>query len=147
AVSMEIANIEKLEILCEEFIREKVKIIEKRFNDKFKGIHFRLYKPQINGGLAECCEVTSEGVPYSNLNTASQINCGLEIINALCKHYNISAPVFIDHRECVNDIVDVDSQVINFTVTRDEKLVVKNVKELDYKEENKEVIKGRTLDF
>lgn len=122
------ANIAKLEgqqYLCEEFIRTKVELLEGSINDKFAGsISFKLFNKQINGGLNECCEATVNGVPFSNANTASQINAGLSIVNTLSKHFDVQAPIFVDNAEAVNHIGRTDSQLIKLYVTEDSKLKV-----------------------
>ncbi len=124
-LSEKIAELEGLEILSEEFIRTKVELLEEKVNSKFKYAKFKMFKNQINGGLEECCEPCINGVPYSsNLNSAAKINAGLDIINTLCNHYNINAPIFIDNRESTNKIIDVDSQVINLIVSKDKKMKV-----------------------
>ncbi|NFC29205.1 acyl-CoA dehydrogenase [Clostridium botulinum] len=124
-LSEKIAELEGLEILSEEFIRTKVELLEEKVNSKFKYVKFKMFKNQINGGLEECCEPCINGVPYSsNLNSAAKINAGLDIINTLCNHYNINAPIFIDNRESTNKIIDVDSQVINLIVSKDKKMKV-----------------------
>ena len=58
------------------------------------------------------------GVPFSDLNDAMKINAGLDIINAISNANGISAPIFIDNRESVTEIVSVMSQVINLVVDR-----------------------------
>ncbi|AUM92703.1 AAA family ATPase [Clostridium botulinum] len=124
-LSEKIAELEGLEILSEEFIRTKVELLEEKVNSKFKYVKFKMFKNQINGGLEETCEPCINGVPYSsNLNSAAKINAGLDIINTLCNHYNINAPIFIDNRESTNKIIDVDSQVINLIVSKDKKMKV-----------------------
>lgn len=124
-LSEKIAELEGLEILSEEFIRTKVELLEEKVNSKFKYVKFKMFKNQINGGLEETCEPCINGVPYSsNLNSAAKINAGLDIINTLCNHYNINAPIFIDNRESTNKIIHVDSQVINLIVSKDKKLKV-----------------------
>ncbi|MCW6094722.1 AAA family ATPase [Clostridium sporogenes] len=124
-LSEKIAELEGLEILSEEFIRTKVELLEEKVNSKFKYVKFKMFKNQINGGLEETCEPCINGVPYSsNLNSAAKINAGLDIINTLCNHYNINAPIFIDNRESTNKIIGVDSQVINLIVSQDKKLKV-----------------------
>lgn len=124
-LSEKIAELEGLEILSEEFIRTKVELLEEKVNSKFKYVKFKMFKNQINGGLEERCEPCINGVPYSsNLNSAAKINAGLDIINTLCNHYNINAPIFIDNRESTNKIIDVDSQVINLIVSKDKKMKV-----------------------
>ncbi|WP_392486759.1 AAA family ATPase [Haloimpatiens sp. FM7315] len=124
-LSEKIAEFEGLEILSEEFIRTKVELLEEKVNSKFKYVKFKMFRNQNNGGLEECCEPCVNGVPFkSNLNTAAKINAGLDIINTLCSHYSVKAPIFIDNRESTNKIIDVDSQVINLIVSKDKKLKV-----------------------
>lgn len=120
----EIAKLEGYDFMCEEFIRTKVELLEERINSKFNTVRFKLFKQQIDGGIAEWCEALINGVPYSNANTASQINSGIEIINTLSEHYEFQVPIFIDNRESVNDILDTDSQIINLIVSKDKKLRV-----------------------
>ena len=124
----EIAKLEGYDFLCEEFIRTKVELLEERINSKFKTVRFKLFKQQINGGVDEWCEALIDGVPFSNANTASQINAGIEIINTLSEFYGVTAPIFIDNRESINEIVQTDSQVINLIVSKDKKLRVESEK-------------------
>jgi len=122
-LSEKIAELEGLEILSEEFIRTKVELLEERVNSKFKYVKFKMFRNQINGGLEECCEPCIKGVPFtSNLNTAARINAGLDIINTLCNHYGVNAPIFIDNRESTNRIIETSSQIINLIVSKDKTL-------------------------
>ncbi|WP_252219577.1 MULTISPECIES: ATP-binding protein [unclassified Clostridium] len=124
-LQIKIAELEGQQFLGEEFIRTKVELLESSINKKFKGaVTFKLFNQQVNGGLSETCEALINGVPFSNANTASQINAGLSIINTLCEHYNISAPVFIDNAEAVNEINKTDSQLIKLVVSLDKELKV-----------------------
>lgn len=120
------ASLERREYLCEEFIRTKVSFLEEKINSKFSLVSFKLFKEQINGGLQETCECTLDGVPYSSLNTAAKINAGLDIINTLSNHYGLSAPVFIDNRESINNILSTEAQVVNLVVSKDKELVINN---------------------
>ncbi|WP_238861101.1 AAA family ATPase [Clostridium sp. YIM B02569] len=128
-IANEIAKLEGYDFLCEEFIRTKVELLEERINSKFKTVRFKLFEQQINGGLNECCEALIDGVPFSNANTASQINAGIEIINTLSEFYGVTAPIFIDNRESVNEIVPTESQLINLIVSKDKKLKIESEKE------------------
>lgn len=125
-LAQQIAELEGQEFLCEEFIKTKVELLESSINSKFKFVRFKLFDTQVNGGLVETCEALINGVPFNNANTASQINAGLDIINALSEHYKVSAPIFIDNRESVNKIIECNSQVINLIVSSDKTLQVKN---------------------
>ncbi|MDP4143222.1 MAG: AAA family ATPase [Bacillota bacterium] len=126
ALAQQIAEIEGQEFMCEEYIKTKVELLESSINSKFKFVSFKLFDTQVNGGLVETCEALINGVPFSNANTASQINAGLDIINALSEHYSVSAPIFIDNRESVNEILECNSQIINLIVSEDKKLKVES---------------------
>lgn len=120
-LAQEIANIEKTQYTIENFIKLKVDTIENRINEKFSLVKFKLFEDQINGGQVETCEALVNGVPFSSLNTASKINAGIDIINTLCEFYNVSAPIFIDNRESVVNLLDSNSQIINLIVSESDK--------------------------
>jgi len=108
--------------LIEKFIVKKVEMLDEKINSHFSYVRFNLFKQQINGGIEECCEATHNGVPFDHgLNNAARINSGLDIINSLSKFYGFSAPVWIDNRESVTKLIDVDTQVINLVVSKDHK--------------------------
>lgn len=125
----QIAELEGQEYLCEEFVRTKVDLLESRINKKFRNVRFKLFNTLVNGAIEECCETLIDGVPYSDANNAAKINAGLDIINTLTKHYNVSAPVFIDNRESINELIDCGSQIVNLIVSKDKKLKVEVQKE------------------
>lgn len=125
-LGIEIAKQEKMVMLCELFIKTRVNMLESNINSKFKNVKFKLFKEQVNGGIDETCEALVNGVPFSNANTASQINAGLDIIDTLSKHFSVQAPIFIDNRESVNELVEIDSQIINLIVTKDNPLKIEN---------------------
>ncbi|MBY6965287.1 AAA family ATPase [Clostridium botulinum] len=135
-LAQQIAALEGQEFLCEEFIKTKVELLESSINSKFKYVSFKLFDTQVNGGLNETCEALINGVPFSNANTASQINAGLDIINALSEHYGVQAPIFIDNRESVNNLIETNSQVINLLVSKDRALRIEN--SLEISEEDRE---------
>ncbi|UAK17588.1 ATP-binding protein [Sporolactobacillus terrae] len=107
--------------LTEEFIKTKVNLLEDRINSKFKMARFKLFAEQINGGLNEVCETTYQGVPYNALNNAAKINVGLDIINTLSEFKGLSAPIFIDNREAVTKLIDIDAQIISLIVSEADK--------------------------
>ena len=119
--SQKFADMEKIEFLCEEFIRTKVELLETTVNEKFSKVSFKLFTTQVNGGLSETCEALIDGVPFSSANTGSQLNAGLDIINTLNETYQVTAPVFLDNRESVTKIIDTKSQIINLFVDANEK--------------------------
>lgn len=114
--------------LIEKFIVKKVEMLEGQINNKFKLARFKLFKTQINQGIDECCETLYNGVQFNHgLNSGARINVGLDIIRTLSEHYGFSAPIFVDNKESVTDLIDIDAQVITLSVVKGKKLTVKNV--------------------
>lgn len=126
-LGIELAHQEKILNLCELFIKTKVSLLESNISSKFKNVTFKLFKEQINGGIEETCEALINGVPFSNVNTAGQINGGLDIINTLSNHFEVKMPIFVDNRESVNALIDIDSQIINLVVSNDNPLKIERV--------------------
>ena len=120
------AEYEQLEgelFLIEKFIRAKVSMLESKINDKFSFVKFKLFSEQVNGGLAECCEVMVDGVPYGSLNSAARIQAGCDIINTLSDYYGVVAPVIIDSRESVTEIPEMRCQVISLIVSPEDSVL------------------------
>ena len=129
SLAKEYSELEKVAFLIEEFIRHKIGILNDKINEHFKYAKFKLFDEQINGGIAECCETTFNGVEYSDLNNASKINIGLDIINTLCKINNKFVPVIVDNAESVTNILPTTSQMICLVVSAEDKAlrVEKNI--------------------
>lgn len=121
-LAKEFEKLEKELYLTEEFTRAKIDLLEEQINSKFKYARFKLFEEQVNGGLKEVCETLYKGIPYNRgLNNASRINVGLDIINTLTKVYGIQVPIFIDNRESVTDLIDIDAQTISLVVDKNAK--------------------------
>lgn len=117
SLAQTIADFEKLQFTIERFIKAKMEALETTINSRFERVKFKLFETQINGGEVPTCKALINGVPFSDANTASKINAGIDIINSLCGYYNVSAPIFIDNRESVTDIIPTASQIINLIVS------------------------------
>lgn len=130
-LAQSIADLEKELFTIEAFEKEKSTRIENSVNQKFQFVNFKLFETQINGGEVPTCKALIKGVPFSDANNASRINAGVDIINTLCHHYQVNAPIFIDNRESVSELIYTDSQVVNLIVSEDDKeLRVETSKEL-----------------
>jgi DNA repair exonuclease SbcCD ATPase subunit len=126
-LAQQVANVEKLEFAIQNFEKFKADKIEESVNQKFKMVTFRMFETQINGGLKATCEALVNGVPFSDANTASKINAGIDVINTLCDFYGVTAPIFCDNRESVTEIIDTNSQLISLVVSpKHTKLTVEN---------------------
>jgi len=120
-------DMDKMLYLTDLFIKTKVAMLTEKINSHFKLCKFNLFEEQINGGLNEVCEVTVNGVNYTDLNNAMKINAGLDVINTICDYSNTYAPIFIDNAESVNETIKTNSQQIRLYVTEnDETLRIEN---------------------
>ncbi|EGQ3473377.1 ATPase [Staphylococcus pseudintermedius] len=109
------------------FTTTKINMLTDNINKKFDMAEFKLFNQLVNGELEETCITLVDGVEYSGgLNNAARINVGLDIINTLCKHYNVTAPIFIDNAESVTDIIKTDAQQIQLIVSENSELLVVN---------------------
>lgn len=113
--------IEKMLFLTEEYTRYKARFVEDSINSLFSVARFRLFREQANGGLEERCDVVCDGVPYISLNNGARINVGIDIINALCRHYGVTVPLFVDNAESVTRLTASGAQVIRLVVSENDK--------------------------
>lgn len=113
-------------MLLEDFSIRKSEMLSEKITGCFDMTNFKLFNQQINGGLVETCEIVYNGVPYRDMNSGHRICCALDIIKTFQKKLGISAPVFIDNAESVNDfnVPEMDCQLILLKVTDNEKLEV-----------------------
>lgn len=125
ASNQELARLEGIEFIINNFNKKKMTIVEDRVNSLFSIVKFRMFDTQINGGEIETCEEIVDGIPFNGaLNNAMRVNAGLDIINAICKHIGIYAPIFFDNAESVNEFIPTESQVIKLVVTKDKNLKI-----------------------
>lgn len=124
-LSQLIADYQNIELTIKAFTKTKVDDVDSRVNGLFSFVTFKLFSYTIEDNTEnETCITLVNGVPFPAANTAGQLNAGLDIINALSKHYGVIAPIFLDNRESVNKIIDTDAQIINLRVSTD-KLTIK----------------------
>jgi len=143
-IAQQIADIEGQEFTIDAFNNVKIEEAGKRVNRMFEVVNFKLYditndaaarmKTDISKGIDvkesdymdETCVATNKsGVLIAVTNTEEKINAGLEIIRTLSKFYNVSAPVFVDNSESVNEFIEMDTQMVNLLVTKEKVLTIK----------------------
>lgn len=111
--------------LCELFSRTKADMLTNKINSKFNNVRFRLFKQQINGGIADDCEVmantTTGYMPYSTANNAAKISAGLDIIRTFSKAWNVQMPVFVDNAESITKLDSDGLQVLKLVVSENDK--------------------------
>ncbi|MBO5484306.1 MAG: AAA family ATPase [Lachnospiraceae bacterium] len=119
---------EKMIYLLEEFTKAKMTMISKIVNEKFGVVDWKLFDKQVNGAVIECCECTMNGVPFSALNTGHRIVAGLDIINTLSELYGVTAPIFVDNAEAVNEfnLPELDTQMVLLSVSDDKEMKIES---------------------
>lgn len=123
-LAAEFERLEKELFLIESFIKAKVSMLTEKINSLFQIARFKLFDVQVNGGIAECCEITVNGIPYNGgLNNAARINAGLDVCRTLSRHYGLVAPVFVDNAESVCELINMDAQVIRLVVSEQDKVL------------------------
>lgn len=123
-VGQKVADQEKMLYLLESFVRAKMMKISDSINQHFNTVNFKLFETQLNGGMKECCECTVNGVPYSTLNSGHRIVAGLDIIQLSSELYGVTAPIFVDNAESLNEynVPDMAAQMILLAVSDDKEL-------------------------
>lgn len=119
---LEAGKKEKMLDDLEKFAAYKCSLMERKINEMFGSVKWKLFDLQINGGVSECCECLIGGVPYADANSGARINAGLEIIDVFSRNNKVSAPIFIDNRESIGSLFPVSAQVVNLIVSGDEAL-------------------------
>lgn len=115
-----LADAERSEYIAAQFCRARIADCETRINNMFRSVRFRLFDTTQDGSEYECCTPSVDGIPYGSLNTASQINAGMDVIATLCRYNNVQAPIFCDNAESVNNVLSPDgAQLIRLQVTND----------------------------
>lgn len=123
----QLSKIEQEEQLCVDFSQTYMEALENKINKHFNLIKFRMFEKTINGEDKPTCVALVNGVRFQFANSAGQINAGIEIINALCKYYDVSAPIFVDNAERVTKLNESESQIIKLNVSMDKTLTVKKL--------------------
>lgn len=121
-LAKEYSELEKTSFLIDEFLKFKITLLSDKINGLFKYAKFKLFDVQINGGVAECCEVCYKGIPYSDLNNAAKIAVGIDVIETLSNYYDKHAVIITDNAESINDIPQTTSQQISLYVSHDKTL-------------------------
>lgn len=104
-LGVELAKCENLLAAAERFVELQAADIEGKVNEAFSLVRWQLFEKQVNGGAAPCCKATVGGVPWeagiNALNTAAQVNAGIDILNTLSVALGRSLPVWVDNAESV----------------------------------------------
>lgn len=107
----------------EAYNKARIDLSTEKINSMFENVQFQLYKNNLVGTIEECCIARNKkGVKIANTNTAQKIQAGLEIINVLSQKAKVYAPIFIDNRESITTIPQMNCQIINLIKTTDNEI-------------------------
>lgn len=121
-----IALAEQKIILLEDFSMTKSRLLSQKVTDNFEIVNFSLFNTFISGGISETCEITVGGVRYKDLNTGARIAASLDILRTFQKKLGISAPIFVDGAEAINEcnVPEMPCQLILLKVDDGEGLTI-----------------------
>ena len=124
----QLSELEKKEDVACQYQDRQNAILEERVNQHFSIVKWRMFRTINNAGdpvQEPYCECLVDGIPYGGgLNQAARLNAGLDVLNTLCKHYKVSAPVLIDNAESVNNILQTIGQQVRLYVSEDDHLTI-----------------------
>lgn len=116
----QLSELERKEDVARRYQDKQNEILEDRINKHFSLVKWKMFRTVNNGGDPfdePYCECYVDGVAYHDgLNQAARLNAGLDVINALCKHYNVSAPIVLDNAESTINIIETVGQQIRLFV-------------------------------
>ena len=125
-VGQKVADQEKMIYLLDKFIQMKMDMVSDEINKHFRHVSFRLFKEQLNGGIVPTCEIKYVKESRGDLNNGHRIVAGLDIIQSLSELYGVTAPIFVDNAESLNEfnVPDMAAQMILLAVSDDKELKV-----------------------
>ena len=119
AVGLEADEADRVIASLEAFVAEKILLTEAKVNALFEPYKWRMFKPTINGGMQNDCELlipSASGamVEYSKAGSrGEQIAAGVAVTQVLSKHFGVSLPLFIDNAESLTiQLQTINCQVI-----------------------------------
>lgn len=124
-LAQEKADIEKELSLADSLTIAVMNAVEQRVNAHFSLVQFKMFKTLVNGNKQPACIATVNGVGYKDVNTAGQINAGLDVIQTLTRFYQFAAPIFVDNCESVAELkTPAGAQVIRLQFVKGTPLTV-----------------------
>jgi chromosome segregation ATPase len=122
-ISIEFDRLEKFFFMFDQYNKEMAKQTEGKVNKLFDYVRFRMFTTQINGSVIPACDITDDdGRPYETaLSGGERIRAGLDIIKTMSKHFQMSAPVFIDNAESLTTPIKLDCQTIELRASVEHK--------------------------
>lgn len=111
-----LADLEAMEQVITDYSQALVQAYEGRIGELFPTLRFALFDYTQAGDRYETCIPLIGDAHYDTANTASRINAGIELHNALAQHLGLTAPLIVDNRESVTELTAHSGQVISLMV-------------------------------
>lgn len=111
-----LADLEAMEQVITDYSQALVQAYEGRIGDLFPTLRFALFDYTQAGDRYETCIPLIGDAHYDTANTASRINAGIELHNAIAQHLGLTAPLIVDNRESVTELTAHSGQVISLMV-------------------------------
>lgn len=124
-IAVQRAALERLSYLFMQYRQTKAEILQERVNTLFTQVQFKMFTTTLDGNIVEACIPLINGAYYGSANSAAKLNAGLDIINTMCRHFDTTAPIWIDNAEGINHITPTLSQQIRLVVTEDAQLTIR----------------------
>ncbi len=120
-----IAESEGIEQQVAAYRKAKITAVENGVSSLFTIVRWKMYEPNLtNDGEREICTALIDGIPYEQQNRATQINAGIDIVNAFSRAYQVSTPLFVDNAESVTTLLPANGQTITLTVIKNSALTI-----------------------
>lgn len=107
-----------------EWQKRSCTMLEERVNGHFTLVKWRMFRRQLDGTEKPWCECSVDGTPYGDLNSAKQVNAGLDIIETLKEYYERDVPCILDRAESVMEPLYNGGQQIRLTVAGNERIEI-----------------------
>lgn len=118
SLSQRIADTHKELDLLKSFQKAKCDMLTEKINSLFMFTKWQLFKPQVNGDFAECCEPCFNGTPYGRrLNDGAKALVDADVCFAFQKANDIRVPIWLDNAERMTSsslkmLDEIDTQII-----------------------------------
>lgn len=104
--------------IIDQYVKAWVGLMDDRINSRFKIVRWKLFKAQMNGGIASVCEAlyAPTGAPPS---AGQKVAIGLEVVRVLQEFYGFRTAVWIDEAEGYTGTYDMPCQTIRLFAKED----------------------------
>lgn len=121
-LSQKIADIEKQLAEIADYEVAESELITEKVNGMFELVNWKLFDTYLGSdGIKKCCEATLNGVPYSDMSGGQKMAVGIDIINTISKHNNVTVPLFVDNAESLTIDCNPTCQTIKLFAVKGQK--------------------------